>query len=271
MNDSIKYNANFKVLDSTANSYTVKWSFDNFFMDSSLKNIGSFYTNSTAFSKVFEQHDISSITYLTDEFGTFEQIINWEDLSVQIRETLNKAEGILIEEVPDKKEELKELIQPVIELYSSKEGVEQLLLQELQYFHFPFGVEYDLEEPFEYETELPNMMGGDPISGEAKITVVEHDSEEFYCVLKEEATINPEETKNQIRLLFKKMGLSNSETKEFLDKAVLKIEDLNYYQYYYDPGVPHRVYGSRTMEIKLMETRVEHFEELEIELIYEED
>ena len=43
------------------------------------------------------------------------------------------------EEDEKKKEVLKTAMKPFKEIYSSKQGVEQLVLKELQYFHFPLG------------------------------------------------------------------------------------------------------------------------------------
>ena len=50
------------------------------------------------------------------------------------------------------------------------------------------------------------MVGGEqPIKADAKLSIVETDFENFYCVLKEESTINPDDTKRQVISLFKKI------------------------------------------------------------------
>ena len=71
-------------------------------------------------------------------------------------------------------------------------------------------------------------------------------------------------------MLFKKMGLEEDKAEELMKSAIFNITDLNYYQYYYDPGIPHRIYGSRKTILNLDNTKVENLAELEIELIYDE-
>ncbi|WAC03009.1 hypothetical protein N7U66_05100 [Lacinutrix neustonica] len=66
------------------------------------------------------------------------------------------------------------------------------------------------------------------------------------------------------------MGIEGKKAEEIMKTAVFDITDLNYYQYYYDPGIPHRIYGSRKTLVNMDNSKAENFEELEIELIYEE-
>jgi hypothetical protein len=39
-----------------------------------------------------------------------------------------------------KKEELNTIMQPLLKVYESKEGIEQLIFKELYYFYFPFSI-----------------------------------------------------------------------------------------------------------------------------------
>lgn len=270
INDSIQYIANFKVIDSTEKSYTIQWSYNNFLADSYKENLNRIYEDKQAYNDIVNQYNVTNVIYKTDEYGEFLEIVNWKDISSLMSNLLGELERNIKLRKPDKINEIRQAIEPLANIYSSKEGIEQLIVYELQYFHFPFGSEYDLNEPYEYESELPNMVGGDSVKADAKLTIVETVREDFYCVLKEEAIINPIDTKRQVTMLFKKMGLEEDKAEELMKSAIFNITDLNYYQYYYDPGIPHRIYGSRKTILNLDNTKVENLAELEIELIYDE-
>ncbi|WAC03008.1 hypothetical protein N7U66_05095 [Lacinutrix neustonica] len=190
-NDSTQYIANFKVIDSTEKSYTIQWSYKNYLINTYKENLNKIYEDKKAVNEIVKKYDVTKVIYKTDEYGEFLEIVNWQDISKLMSNMLGELEKSIQARKPDKLKEVKQAMKPLAEIYSSKDGIEQLILYELQYFHFPFGTEYDLNSPFEYEQELPNMVGGEPIKGNAKLSIVEVDFEEFYCVLKEEVELNP--------------------------------------------------------------------------------
>ena len=269
-NDSTQYIANFKVIDSTENSYTIQWTYKNNLINTYKENLNKIYENKRAINDIIKKYQVTKIIYKTNEYGEFLDIINWQEISDLTSKMLGELERSIQIRKPDKLKEVKQAMAPIAKLYSSKEGIEQLLIDELQYFHFPLGSQYDIDKPFEYEQEFPNMVGGDPIKGDAKLSIIEVDFKEMYCVLKEEVKVNPDDTKRHVIMFLKKMGIEGNRAEEIMKTAVLDILDLNYYQYYYEPGIPHRVYGSRKTKLNMENTKVENFEELEIELIYEE-
>lgn len=269
-NDSTQYIANFKVLDSTESDYKIQWSFKNNLINTYKENLNKIYEDKNAINEIVEKYDVTKVIYKTDEYGEFIEITNWQEISDFMSKMLKELEKSIQIRKPDKVNEVKKAIAPLAKIYSSKDGIEQLILYELQYFHFPFGSEYDVNNPFEYEQELPNLVGGEPIKGNAKLSIEEVNLDEFYCVLKEEVVIDPDDTKRQVIMLLKKMGIEGSKADEIMETAVLDINDLNYYQYYYDPGVPHRIFGSRKTLIKMENNKVENIEKLELELIYAE-
>ncbi len=268
--DSSQYIANFKVLDSTKKSYTIQWSYKNTLINTFKKNMDKIYVDKKTVSNIISKYDVTKIVYKTNELGEFIEIINWKEIAELMKKLLVELEKSIQTNKPDKLKNVQKAMKPLAKIYSSKEGIEQLIMYELQFFHFPFGVEYEINEPIEYEQELPNMLGGKPITGRATLTFEDIDYEESYCVMKEKVIINPEDTKRLIIRLFKKMGIDKKKTNEIIETAILDITDLNYYQYYYNPGIPHRIYGSRKTIVKIDGKENKQFNELEIELIYEE-
>ncbi|MEF3077385.1 hypothetical protein [Winogradskyella poriferorum] len=268
--DSSQYIANFKVLDSNDKSYKIQWTYKNNIVSTFQEKAENIFDDKEAVNQILKKNDLSKVIYKTNELGEFLEILNWKELGESTKLLLQEMLNSFEKKNPEKVSELRNAINPIIEIYSSKQGIEQLAINELQYFHFPFGLEYDITEPIEYEQELPNVLGGKPIIADATLTFEEVDFENSFCSLKEETVINPDDTKRVVKELFTKMKIEESKAKETIDNAIFDITDLNYYQYYYNPGVPHYIYGGRKFILKMEKTNIEKIEELYIELIYDE-
>ena len=253
------YIANFKVIDSTENSYTINWSYEN--------DLGNTYKIPEKLLDRFSKYKITEIKYKTSEVGYLIEILNWKEVG----DTMNSMIVDIIEVLGDKdemkKDALKTALQPIKQIFSSKQGVEQIVLKELQYFHFPMGLEYDITEPLLYDDELPNMLGGRPIKAKAKLYFENVDFEESFCVIKQELSLDPKDTKDLLKQFFKQMKLGNKEVKKALETAVLQIEDKNVFEYYYNPGIPHRIETIRETIIDIDKAKVKNIDKTIIELI----
>lgn len=269
-NDSSQYIANFKVLDSTETSYKIQWTYKNTLVSNIQNKIAKIFNDTKKVNQIISKYNITKVIYTTNEYGEFVDIENWKEISDFTKEFMNELERSFETKYPEKQKMLKELLTPLTKFYSSKEGVVQNAIYELLYFHFPFGTEYDTKEALECEQELPNVLGGDPIKGTATLTIDEIDFSDDYCVLKEEVSINEEDAKRVTTKMMKKMGLVDKEAEKLLKSATFDIKDLNYYQYYYYPGVPHRIYGCRRTFVEVDKTKTENISELIIEMIYKD-
>lgn len=169
-----------------------------------------------------------------------------------------------------KKKALKDAMTPFKTVYSSKEGIENIVLKELMYFHFPMGVEFDISEPILYEDELPNMFGGNPIKADGKIYFDNVDFEEGFCIMYQELTLNPNDTMQLLKDFFIQSKIDGDAMKKALKTAEIKINDKNTYEYYFDPGVPHKIEAFRESIININNEKSKSIEKTIIELIYNE-
>lgn len=256
------YVANFTVIDSTENSYTIKWSYEN--------DLGNTYKIPEKLLDKFSKYKITEIKYKTSEVGDLLEILNWKEVGKTMNDMFDDIIEVLGDKDEKKRNALKTAMQPFKQIYSSKQGVEQLVLKELQYFHFPMGVEFDISEPLVYDEELPNMFGGKPIKAKSKIYFENVDFEENFCVLKHEMSLNPNDTKKILKQVFKKMNLGDKEMKKALKTAVFKIEDRNTYEYYFNPGIPHKIETIRETIIDIDKEKGRRVDKIIIELIYNE-
>ncbi|GAB5465558.1 MAG: hypothetical protein Kapaf2KO_09940 [Candidatus Kapaibacteriales bacterium] len=257
-NDSSSYLVNFEVIDSTETRYIIKWSYKT--------NLRGFNIPENLIDR-FSKYQMTEVIYQTNELGEFLGIENWEEIASMMKGLFTDLIVLLSEEESTKKEELEKAMQPLIRIYESKEGIEQLVFKELYFFHFPFGLEYDINEPIEYEEQLPNMFGGKPIRGNAKLYFEEVDYENSYCIMIQEMELNPEDTKEIVLTLFKRMGLQDKEMKKAMKTAKFDITDYNRYEYYYYPGIPINIETNRESIIHMDKEKVKRIEKTIIELV----
>lgn len=261
-NQKEEYIANFTVIDSTENSYTIKWSYEN--------DLVNTYNIPEALLDKFSKYKLTEILYKTSEVGDLIEILNWKEVGELMNNMFDDIVDVLGGNDPSEKEQLKTAMQSFKDIYSSKQGVEQLVLKELQYFHFPLGIELDISEPLLYDEALPNMFGGDPIMAKAKLYVEDVDFDSAFCILKQELRLNPVDTKEMLKQVFERMKLSGDEMNKILETSVFEINDSNTFEYYFNPGLPHRIETVREAIIDIANDKGKRIERTLIELIYKD-
>lgn len=257
-NDSSSYLVNFIVADSSETNYTIKWRYKTDFRALSIPE---------KLVEKFSKYQMTEVIYKTSEVGEFIGIENWQDISSMMKELFNDLTNELYEAEETQREAINKALQPLIGIYQSKEGIEQLVFTELHFFHFPFGLEYSVEEPIQYEEELPNMFGGKPIRGDSKLYFEKVDFENLYCKMIQEMKLNPEDTKQLVSTLFKRMGLQDMELEKAMKAATLDITDYNTYEYYYYPGIPIKIETHRESLIDIGNEKGKRIDKTKIELI----
>lgn len=260
-NDSSSYIINFLVIDSTATSYKIKWTTQNQLFSSSL-------IPEKILESVSDYEEIDVI-YETTEVGEFIGIENWEEISKTSSALFKQVMALAMEDKKIDKNALQKIISPIMSIFETKEGIEQVLFKELQYFHYPFGVEFSIDTPIEYEEEIPNMLGGKPIRGTSKVYFTEVDHDDYYCAFTREMVLNPEDTKETLSYVFKKMGIKDRDFKKAMKEAIFDIKDVNTHEYFYYPGVPIYIETVRTINLKMMEEDLERKETIRIELLFD--
>lgn len=257
-----EYTAKFTVLDSTDTSYTISWIYEN--------DLGSTYEIPEKLMSRFAKYKLTEIKYKTSEVGEFLEILNWKEVSEMMNSMFDDVVEVIGDGDKNKINKLEKALEPIKKVYSSKQGIEQIILKELNYIHFPMGVQFDITEPFTYEEELPNMFGGSPIKANSKITFESVDFDEGFCVMKQEMTLDPENTKSLLMEMFSKMKLNEKELKEAFKTAVVSITDSNRFEYYYNPGIPHRIETERVSVVNVNNDNGRRIDKTIIELLYNE-
>ena len=241
--DTISRDIQFEVIDSSETMYKVKWRFKRPKRNEGIaKNL---------FNAITKEDRYTTVIYTTNELGEFVGVENWkeirknmiEDVEITVRRKFGKYLG--------SEEDVEEAMQPFREAYNTKEGIEELALKELFYFHFPMGYEYQVDEVYEYEDFLDSFVGGEGMRGDARVTIDNVDEDNGICRVTHEMQLNPEDAMRETILLLKQMGMATDELDDTLKDAGLRVEDFNTFIYYYDYGLPMTINTSRIIDLEV--------------------
>lgn len=258
-----EYTALFEVLDSTDTSYTISWKYEN--------DLGNNFKIPEELLDKFSKYKFTKIKYKTSEVGEFQEILNWKEVSDILNNMIDDIVTVLGEKDEKVKKVLEKTFKAIKSLYSTKQGIEQLVLKELQYFHFPLGYEFNTQETLTYIDELPNMFGGKPLKADTKVYFESVDEEDGFCVFKQELDINSKDAIEMLKQVFKKLGITDDKFEKALKTSKFEIKDRNVYEYYYNPGVPHKIETERVSIININNEKGRRIDKTIIELQYEEE
>ncbi len=130
-NETMTYDIEVTVLDSTANSYTVRWFYKNFKTDSTNPLI----------QKVASLADDISVDIKMNELGTIDSIENWKEVKDYIYSAADALNSD-IEILPG----LGPVIAQMKTMYSTKESIEAIAIQDVQQLQTFHGAKYMLND-----------------------------------------------------------------------------------------------------------------------------
>ncbi|WP_148561624.1 hypothetical protein [Pontibacter korlensis] len=269
-NETSSYLTSFTVLDSTATSYLVEWKYENTLFNSAPEL-------SAQMESLGEKYRYLTIKYKTDEMGTYQGIENWKEVSKMMSDVFDLV--IKNTEVA-KKRDFEKAMKPFKTMYSSKEGIESLVLKELQSFHGPYGAAFSLVDTVYYEDMLPNLFGGDPIKANASVYFKPIDYENGTCTFINELNPDSEDTRRMITDMFGKVIASTSfksaaemeqkmeELRKTFAEMKMEIRDYNTYTFDLENTWPTLVTTKRTTLMESPGDAGSRVDEVIIERVY---
>ena len=255
-NDSIVYNAFFKVLDSTSTSYKISWKY----------NCDILYSLNLPEKLKKNKKSITDIEviYTTDENGTGVNIENWQTISDIYTKVINDVKSNL---TPEEDKIYSSVLDPIINALSKQEGVEEYCTKELKLFHFPFGVEFDPEEELTYDQIIPSPYSKEGLKAKTRVYFEDHNYKDSHCTFYSELNIDPEDSKKMLTSLLKNMGIKDKDLKQDIKKSKYEINDFNGYDYIYNPGVPMYIINTRKVVMDIKGQKESRIDTIEIEFV----
>ena len=187
----MKYEVDVKIIDSTANSYTIEWFYKNYSID----------TENELVRKLTSIANDISVKIKTDEYGAFVEVIDWEEVRDYLEKVTEKLK-VELKDVPN----YKEIIANVMSIYSTKESVEANAIKDALQFYKFHGVKYKLGEELTGKLETSNNFGGKPFETDVQYSLDEINETDGNSILRSNEIINSEELTNATYNYLKKLG-----------------------------------------------------------------
>lgn len=187
----MKYEVDVKIIDSTANSYTIEWFYKNYSID----------TENELVRKLTSIANDVSVKIKTDEYGAFVEVINWEEVRDYLEKITEKLK-VELKDVPN----YKEIIANVMSIYSTKESVEANAIKDALQFYKFHGVKYKLGEELTGKLETSNNFGGKPFETDVHYSLDEINKTDGNSILRSNEVINSEELTDATYNYLKKLG-----------------------------------------------------------------
>jgi len=186
------YDVDIEVIDSTADSYTIKWLFHNFTMKQ---------TWDPMMEKLLSVVNNMPVIVKTSEMGVFKEVVNWE----VVRNHIAKGIDLIKSECKDAPN-LDMVVEQLQNTYSTKEAMENSAIQEIQQYYAFHGAKYKLNEEYPSKIKRPNVYGGEPFDAEINVFLDEINFNEDNVVLRTSQVINNKQLTDAAYQYVKKMA-----------------------------------------------------------------
>jgi hypothetical protein len=140
--ERIQYNLEITIKDTSANSYKIGWRHQNY----SVKSYDEFIEYLLGINENLE------IIFKTDEFGAFQEVLNWDDIRKHFSKKL-KHMKVQFNKIP----KIKKIIRQYDIAFSRRESVLPTLTKHIRQFHQFHGAIYKLNEVTKGELKIPSV------------------------------------------------------------------------------------------------------------------
>lgn len=176
------YDVDITVIDSTNNSYLVEWFYKNY------------KTNSTneIVKKITSLSENIKVLIETNEFGTIKGVQNWKEVSEYMKKSIKPIKDEY-KNVP----QLEQMFNQIEGMYTTKQGIEAVAIQDAQQFHAFHGGKYLLGEVLEVSLQVPNMYNpNNPIDSKVTLYLDELNSEDNNYIIRSSQEVDSEQLTN---------------------------------------------------------------------------
>lgn len=206
----VSYKVDMEVIDSTENSYTIKWrTYDintDFVEEEMMKEIYQFTGNAT-------------ILFKTNELGEFEEILNVDE----IRQSTKKGFDFIRKKFYDI-EGMDAVIDNLEKQFTSDEVIQSNSAEMINLLLSFHGVKYKLGEELNVVTQQANMLGGDPFDSHMTVLLDDIDVENDLFIMRMWLNVDEKQLTDAViqymRSVAKNLGLEDTYDIDNLPKAV---------------------------------------------------
>ena len=236
LNVEVKYEAHINIIDSLKDGYIIDWRFKNFKSSEEDKTVNG------GMNEIMEG---LTIKYKIDDVGAFAELLNWKEVRDYAFNSIDK----MVKEKPSGLA-FNNVLSQTRKMFETRENIEAVLIKEVQLFHTPYGVEYNITG-VEAETELPNVSGGEPFPARITIKLDKINAKENYCKVSLNQIIDKGKAGPIILSFMKKMAGYDLNKINPNNKTLeeMEISDVNEFTYALDTGWITKLIYKRTLNV----------------------
>ena len=206
-NETMTYDVEVTVIDSTENSYTVRWFYKNFKTDS----------ENPIVQKLVKVSEDISVDIKLDELGIIQSVENWEEIRDYMKKSVDSL-SMDFKEIP----EMEKVFQQILGMYNSKSAIEASAIQDAQQFHNFHGGKYTLNETVTGQIKTANLYDNSkPFDTQFSVVLEDLDAENNQYYLRSVQEVDSEQltqtTLNFLNKMAKNMGKEFIKKEEFID------------------------------------------------------
>lgn len=167
--ETLKYDAEILIKDSSEKSYTIVWKYKDFVIDTDNK-----FTKS-----LMSITDNLDVVIKTDEFGAVKEVVNWKEIRDYISKCIDKLKTEY-KDIP----KINEICDQVKKTFSSKEAIESVAIKDIIQLYTFNGAKYKLHEILNGKQKLDNLFGGEPFDADFEIELTDIDTSDETGVIR---------------------------------------------------------------------------------------
>ncbi len=245
VNDTLRYEADFVVIDSTATEYLVSWNANKEMGD----GVKDFLAGQDAdFFEAMEDFEHLIPQFRTNKLGQYQGFANVDDL----RQVMDLMMDPLVDYLLSKEDvgglldsmqqrEFRKLMDLEMEKYLQPAKLEQEYLKVVPYLLSPLGAEYYLYDTVRTSLEVQSSTPGKTVTQSIEVYFDDHQPEFEYIRQKMFSRVEPASGLAIIAERLRKNNYPEEKIRQFLETATyLEWEDNDFF-YFYGIGVPEYV------------------------------
>ncbi len=247
--DSSSYTFTFKILDSTANEYRIEWVCDESPVGEMSEEITQLIEDKLGDFKMI---------YKVDHKGIFKEIENWQ----QVGDFLKEAFALQLKQAHKDTSEINSVNKQLLQVYSSKFGIENVILKELRLFHFPYGYEHSIKDTLTFQQDFPNPLTQGTIKGITKYYFSDVNIKNHQAVFNQKSIIDGAEANKILSYVMDKYLAASKPTTEKdkadsleLKNSISQMKFANntslYFRYNYQDNLPVKIDFERLIDVDL--------------------
>lgn len=229
-NDTSSYTGIFEVLDSTATSYTIKWT-----------PINHSIVDLDLAPEVMEKLATTNLEYLiytTNELGEYQGIENIEEIQSLARAVVDgllKDTSVFKVTLP---EQTRNTLESTLRRMESRQFIEMGMFPELRHLHSPFGAAYSRYDTIHYEDVFTIPLWQSAAKANGTIWIDSIDVTNEFAHIRQLVEVDESEMKEQLKSYLSKLGMPEEKLAKMLPESKYFVGENNDFYFYYYPGIP---------------------------------